>query len=324
VQQGLQDSRSGKKIDWKKQVMPAVKERLQDFNSRGIIPTLRAMFYALVSRGVIPNDQKKYQYLSEFTARARENGELPIACFADQSRRVVQDFNDIYQSPENYIDRAIGYLQGAPNNYLNIIPRWHEQPEYVEVWVEKDALAGTLKSILGNRQVRIVPNRGFSSVGFSHDNVKRLKDFQYKGKNVHILYFGDLDPSGEVIDEVIDKKLKQYGLYGVDFKRIAVTEEQTRQFNLPHNPDPDTLRKLKKDTRARSFMRRHNGELFQIEVDALQAYAPEEFKNLVQQSVDKYFDQHIYNEVLSDPLHSEEGVTRLVRKKVKWLLKNLK
>ena len=71
-------------------------------------------------------------------------------------------------------------------------------------------------------------------------------------------------------------------------------------------------------------MRRHNGELFQIEVDALQAYAPEEFKNLVQQSVDKYFDQHIYNEVLSDPLHSEEGVTRLVRKKVKSLLKNLK
>lgn len=262
--------------------MPAVKERLQDFNSRGIIPTLRAMFYALVSRGVIPNDQKKYQYLSEFTARARENRELPIDCFADQSRRVLQDFNDIYLPPERYIDKAIEYLQDAPNDYLNTIPRWHEQPEYVEVWVEKDALAGTLKSILGDRQVRIVPNRGFSSIGFSHDNVKRIKNFQYKSKNVHILYFGDLDPSGEIIDKVIDKKLRQYGLYGVDFKRIAVTEEQTRQFNLPHNPDPDTLRKLRKDTRAKSFMSRHNGELFQIEVDALQTYAPDEFKNLVQ------------------------------------------
>lgn len=48
-------------------------------------------------------------------------------------------------------------------------------------------------------------------------------------------------------------------------------------------------------------MSRHNGKLFQIEVDALQAYAPEEFKILVQQSVDKYFDQDIYNQVLSDP-----------------------
>jgi hypothetical protein len=209
---------------------------------------------------------------------------------ADQSRRVVQDFNDTYQSPEQYLDRAIMYLQDAPNDYRYSIPRWHEQPEYVEVWVEKDALAGTLKSILENRQVRIVPNRGFCSIAFSHDNVERLKHFQYEGKTIHILYLGDLDPSGEVIDEIIYKKLRQYGLYGVDFKRIAVTEEQTRQFNLPHNPDPETLRKLRKDTRAKSFVRRHNGELFQIEVDALQAYAPEEFKNMVQQHVDKYFD----------------------------------
>ena len=145
--------------------------------------------------------------------------------------------------------------------------------------MEKDALAGTLKSILGDRQIRIVPNRGFSSVAFSHDNIKRLKDFQYQGKSIHILYFGDLDRSGEVIDEVIYKKLRQYGIYGVDFKRIAVTEEQTRQFNLPHNPDPETLSKLKKDSRAKSFMRRHNGELFQIEVDALQAYGPDEFES---------------------------------------------
>ena len=38
-------------------------------------------------------------------------------------------------------------------------------------------------------------------------------------------------------------------------------------------------------------MRRHNGELFQIEVDALQAYAREQFKILVQQFVNEYFDQ---------------------------------
>ena len=159
-----------------------------------------------------------------------------------------------------------------------------QQPEYVEAWVEKDALSATLKSILRNRQVKIVPSKGFSSLAFSYDNIERLKNLQYKGKSVHILYFGDLDPSGEVIDEVIDKKLRQYGIYDVDFRRVAVTEEQTRQFNLPHNPDPETVRKLKKDTRATSFRSRHNGKLFQIEVDALQAYAPEEFKILVQQS----------------------------------------
>jgi len=59
---------------------------------------------------------------------------------------------------------------------------------------------------------------------------------------------------------------------GVDFKRVAVTEEQMDRFNLPRNPDSETLRKLKRDTRAKSIMSRHNGDLFQIEVDALQAY----------------------------------------------------
>jgi hypothetical protein len=73
----LQDGQRRKRTDWKKQVMPAIKDRLQDFKSRGMNPTLRAMFYALVSLEVMPNNQGKYQYLSEFTARARENGELP-------------------------------------------------------------------------------------------------------------------------------------------------------------------------------------------------------------------------------------------------------
>ena len=243
-------------------MMPAIIERLDAFNNRGIAPTLRAMFYALVSLRVIPNVQAQYQYLSHFTARARENGQLPINCFADQSRRVIQDFDDTYETMEDYIDRGISHLENATYNYPKSIPRWHRQPHYVEVWIEKDALSGTFKSILGNRQVKIVPSRGFSSISFNYENTERLKRYQFEGQKIHIRYFGDLDPSGESIDGIITNKLTQYGIFGVDFQRIAVTEEQMNVFNLPRNPDPQTLRKLRRDTRARSFMMRHNGELF--------------------------------------------------------------
>ena len=106
--------------------MPAITDRLQDFNSCGIIPTLRAMFYALVSLRVIPNLQPQYQYLSHFTARARENGELPMDCFADQSRRIVQDFNDIYQAPEEYTGKAIEYLKNAANEYCITILQYYD------------------------------------------------------------------------------------------------------------------------------------------------------------------------------------------------------
>jgi hypothetical protein len=309
----LQSVGYGQRINWNKTIMPAIKERLNAFNQRGITPTLRAMFYALVSLRVIPNLQPQYQYLSHFTARARENGELPIDCFADQSRRIIQDFNDTYETMEEYIGRGISHLENATHDYVKGIPRWHGQPHYVEVWIEKDALSGTFKSILGNRQVKIVPNRGFSSISFSHENIERLKAYQDEGKEIHIRYFGDLDPSGESIDEIITNKLRQYGMFGVDFQRIAITEEQMNRFNLPSNPDPETLRKLKRDTRARSFMTRHDGELFQIEVDALQAYAPDEFKRLVQQSVDQFFDENIHQQLRAEHSPSETSSKKSLR-----------
>jgi hypothetical protein len=129
---------------------------------------------------------------------------------------------------------------------------------------------------------------------------------QQQGKNVHILYLGDLDPSGESISSTIREKYNRYGI-DVEFQRIAVTEQQMTQFNLPRNPDPDTLTKLRRDPRRQSFMHRHNGELFQIEIDALQAYAPLQFRNLVQDSVDQYFDEQIYQKVLTASEHSSQN-----------------
>lgn len=300
--------------------MPAIKERLDAFNSRGIIPTLRAMFYALVSLQVLHNLQLQYQYLSHFTARAREKGELPISCFADQSRRIIEDFDDRNETLNEYIERGINHLENAVDSYPKTIPRWQGQPHYVEVWVEKDALTGTFQAVLGDRQVRIVPIRGFSSVSFNYENIMRLKAIQREGKEIHIIYFGDLDPSGEIIGENINNKFVQYGLFDVDFQRVAVTEDQMNRYNLPRNPDPETLRKLRRDSRARSFLNRH-GELFQIEVDALQAYAPDEFSGLAQRSVDQFFDEEIHGQIVSE--YSSVTIDGLVKKSLKSLLKRL-
>ena len=300
--------------------MPAIRERLNAFNSRGIIPTLRAMFYALVSLQVINNLQPQYQYLSHFTARAREKGELPIDCFADQSRRIIEEFDDRNETLNNYIERGLNHLENAADNYPRTIPRWQSQPHYVEVWIEKDALTGTFRAVLGDRQVRIVPNRRFSSVSFNYENIRRLKSFQNEGKEIHIIYFGDLDPYGESIEDITNNKLCQYGVFDVDFQRIAVTEDQMNRFNLPHNPDPETLRKLRRDTRARSFVQKH-GALFQIEVDALQAYAPDEFTTLAQRSVDKFFDEKIHQRIIAE--YSPQTINRLAKKSLKSLLMRL-
>ena len=124
----------------------------------------------------------------------------------------------------------------------------------------------------------------------------------------------------ESIDEIISNNLRRYEIFDVDFQRIAVTEEQTNRFNLPRNPDPETLRKLKRDTRARSFVQKH-GELFQIEVDALQAYAADEFSSLIQQSVDQFYDEGLHEQIVSE--YHPKTINRLVKKNLKSLLSRL-
>jgi hypothetical protein len=46
-----------------------------------------------------------------------------------------------------------------------------------------------------------------------------------------MITLGDLDPSGEIIDEIINNKLIQYRIFDVDFQRVAVTEDQMNRFN---------------------------------------------------------------------------------------------
>lgn len=158
------------RINWNKDVLPVVTERLHIFKSQWIEhPTLRSMFYALYSLGIIPNTKSACTTLSRITSDVtREEGRLPGDCFADQSRNVVQDFDDEYDSPEDYIERGILHLANASTEYHEAIPRWYEQPEYVEIWIEKDASVEIFSSILGNRQVRIVPNRGGATL-FNHN-----------------------------------------------------------------------------------------------------------------------------------------------------------
>lgn len=105
-------------------------------------------------------------------------------------------------------------------------------------------------SILRNgkidRQVRIVPDRGWTSLMFVNKNIDRLiSKHSEKGiKRVIVLYSGDFDPSGLRMAENLKKELSKHG---IEFKMIAITKSQIKDFNLQHltNPDARLLQSLK-------------------------------------------------------------------------------
>lgn len=311
--------------DWKGQVLSKIRQQLDDFAEQGIVSTLREMFYTLVELGVIPKTEAAYHALSNHTARWREDGTLPIDCFADRTRGVIKDFNDNFITIEDYADKAFSYLKNAHQNYS--IPRWHKQPNHVEVWLEKDAAVESIRSIVIDKHVMVVPNRGHSSVAFLNLNIDRLKGKQSEGKSIIILYLGDADPSGEVMDKVYKRKLEEYGIFDVTFIRVAVTKEQIERFNLLHDPDPETLRKLKADPNKEAFKKKYglksDDELFAVQLEAM--FTPSvrtHMKNLLIDRIDRLFDNRIYEQAQSKKPEQTE-VKGLVLSKIRKLERSL-
>ncbi len=61
-----------------------------------------------------------------------------------------------------------------------------------------------------------------------------------------IIYIGDYDPAGVLIDVDIKAKLEQHLLgadIDIEFRRIAVNEEQVQQYDLPTKPRKEADRR---------------------------------------------------------------------------------
>jgi hypothetical protein len=297
------------------------------------------MYYTLVSKEKIPNTKSMYNGLSKHTARARELGVLPINCFRD--RYSIINIDDKYLSPQQIIDNYLDKLHKLPEDYKGL-PRWCKQLHYVEIWTEKDAMLDEFYSISKKEglEVRIVSHGGYVSLTQLNDSVKRLEKLivEEEKKHIHILYFGDFDPSGVQMLEDIKNRLAivwsitngemKFTLkdemyeYSFDLQRVAVNEDQVIEYDLPKDPQSDEeMKKLENDRRTNGFIREY-GEVYATEVDTLPALKADVFENMVVNGVNQYFDQDIYNHELEvhKEEHSPNAITKLVKQKTKRFL----
>lgn len=277
-----------KNINWKKDVMPIIKERLIILNKYGIIPTLRTIFYSLVFFNVIPNTHNYYKYLTKYTKQARLNGELPIDCFADQNLpRITNSLNEFGNAKE-YLQKIVNYLEAVSSTHsLQEEDKCNNKNNNpyndIEVWIEKNTQSFTFHNLLKNYAINIISNKGIDTTSFVNKNINRLKQSLKDNKKVHIRYFGNFDLFSDNIDTTIKNNIQAFDL-NIDFKKIAITEDQMRKYHLPENPNPEIIRKLDNNLRKDFFISKY-GRLFQIELESLQAYAPERFKNIILESV---------------------------------------
>lgn len=244
-----------------------------EYKQQGYELTLRQVYYQLVARGYIPNSERSYKNLGNLISDGRLAGLIDWRAIVDRTRNLRM--NSHWVSPESIVESA---------TYSYKLDRWMDQPNYVEVWVEKDALVGIVDQICDKLDVPYFSCRGYTSQSEMWSAAQRFIRQRYRSSRT-IIHLGDHDPSG--IDMTRDIK-ERMDLFEADVKvkRVALTMQQINKYNPPPNPT-----KLS-DARAEEYIRKYGHECW--ELDALE---PEVISNLIETEVHQLENKSITNEV---------------------------
>jgi hypothetical protein len=266
---------------------------IREYQEQGLRLTLRQLYYQLVSKNVVPNTEKSYKALGNLVSDGRLAGLIDWDAIEDRNREPVRwaEYENVQQLVEE-------------TQYRYRLPRWEGQDNYVELWVEKAALAGVLRPLASKYHVTLMVNRGYSSQSAMYESAQRFKE--YRDRDPILFYLGDHDPSGEDMVRDIEDRLVMFGIHGISVRKLALTMEQVREYNPPPNPAKMT------DSRAAKYVEEHGADSW--EVDALN---PTILAEIIETAFQSVTDMDKMNEVIrkekKERKHLVAALPRLVK-----------
>ena len=238
-----------------------------DYRRQGFDLTLRQLYYQFVARGYIANRDTEYKRLGNIINDARLTGMLDWDYIVDRTRNLRGLAH--WDAPSDVIDSAAwGYRTD----------RWANQPYYVEVWIEKDALVGVISGACNTLDVPFFSCRGYTSQSELWGAAQRLIRRQKAGHAPVIIHLGDHDPSGIDMTRDIGDRLALFGANAA-VRRIALNMDQVNAYRPPPNPAKLT------DARATGYINRFGPESW--ELDALD---PTTLHALITATIEEYRD----------------------------------
>ena len=185
--------------------------------------SIRHAFYRLVSDGAVPKTDPGYRAVVRRCTELRRAGRLPYRWLVDSTRRGYHV--SFFEGAGDLIERFAGLYR------VNV---WLDADCYVEVWTESRSIAGVVEANCRSLGVSLYPAGGFASLSLAYqaaEGIRRAAD----GRPVRIVYVGDYDPAGVLIDRSVMGELRGH-LPGLDIEevRVAITAEQAAE--LPSKP----------------------------------------------------------------------------------------
>jgi hypothetical protein len=260
------------------------RESLFDIISEMQPMTVRQVFYQATVRGVVEKTEAGYTKVQTDLVVLRRAGELPYHWLADNTRW--------QRKPRTFIGVKQALEQTARFYRKNL---WASANAYVEIWLEKDALAGVVFPVTSLYDVPLMIARGYASLSFLHTAAEHINDLVVPS---YIYHLGDFDPSGvnagEKIEETLCEMAPNAEIY---FERVAVTPEQIEEWDLPTRPTKAS------DTRAKNF-----GDI-SVELDAIE---PDTLRTIVRDAIELHLPAEQFDVLKAAEESERELITRLV------------
>lgn len=232
---------------------------IKEYEKQGYQLTLRQLYYQFVARDLIPNSQSSYHNLGNIINDARLAGLISWTAIIDRTRN-LQALNH-WNSPDEII-------KSASNSFR--YDKWDNQPNYVEVWIEKDALIGVIARTCESLDVPYFSCRGYTSSSEVWSAAQRINS---KDKPSIIIHLGDHDPSGIDMTRDIETRMDLFDC-PIEVDRIALNMDQVEEYKPPPNPAKNT------DTRFKSYIMEYGKSCW--ELDALE---PKVMDDLIKKNI---------------------------------------
>jgi hypothetical protein len=137
--------------------------------------------------------------------------------------------------------------------------------------------------------VRFTANKGYSSSSAMYEAAKRISAARHvEGKEIHIIYLGDHDPSGiDMSRDIIERfQLFTRDRVRLNVHRLALNYDQVAMWNPPENPAKQT------DSRFEAY-----AALYGYSSWELDAVEPATLAGLVRDKIEELIDPDAWQQV---------------------------
>jgi hypothetical protein len=194
--------------------------------------SVRHVFYRMTDPRLgepVEKSDSGYRHVQDRCVKLRRSGRIPYNWIADLSRQGY--FTNTYSDAGDFI-RQMGGLYRAD--------LWRDADARCEVWAESRSIASVMLSDCKELAVDLYPCGGFASLSFVHA-AAQFHNASQDTRPLVIVYVGDYDPAGVLIDVTLERELREHLRHDIDidFRRIAVNEEQVETYDLPTKPRKD-------------------------------------------------------------------------------------